>query len=36
MVMVNCQQVASHLECNNGLVDMGPAGFSGCPSPSSC
>jgi hypothetical protein len=30
-VLVNCQTVATHLECGNGLVDMGPAGFSGCP-----
>lgn len=30
-VVVNCYTVAMHLECGNGLVDLGPAGFSGCP-----
>ena len=31
-VVVNGQVIATHLECGNGLVDLGPAGFSGCPS----
>ena len=31
-VVVNGQVIATHLECGNGLVNLGPAGFSGCPS----